>query len=95
MRSHPDLTKLSLDFEDIRYSNLPGRVDADALAAIRIPLRSLHMRLNFLNAAPGKVPQVLLVAAGPTLRHLSLEVLASPQRPGCEFQPLFIQSFID
>jgi len=80
LRSFHDLATLSMDFEDIRYTNLPPRVDPAALAAVQIPLKDLHMRLNFLNAAPGQVPQVLVTSAGSTLRHLSLDVLSSPQR---------------
>ena len=61
---------LSVDFEDIRYTNLPPHVDLGALAAVRLPLRTLHMRLDLTNAAPGRVPQVLLTSSGPSLRHL-------------------------
>ncbi|TCD65446.1 hypothetical protein EIP91_002659 [Steccherinum ochraceum] len=82
LRSHRELKKLSIDFEDIRSSTIPSRVDLGALMVMQVPLRSLHMRLNFLNAAPGGVPQVLMVSSGATLKHLSLEILACPQRPG-------------
>ena len=95
LQSLRELHTLSLDFEDVRYTNLPPRIDLSVLETIRIPLRSLHMKLNFLNSAPGKVPQVLLDAAGASLRHLSLEVLSSPQRAACEFPCLSAQSFVD
>ena len=85
LRSYSHLERVSLDFEDIRYTLLPPRADLDVLAAIKVPLKDLHMKLNFLNAAPGKVPQALLTSAGGSLRHLTLEVLSSPQRPPCKF----------
>ncbi|KAH8097020.1 hypothetical protein BXZ70DRAFT_305175 [Cristinia sonorae] len=80
IRAFPQLSKLSVDFTDIRYSNLPPRIDMKQMEATAFPLKVLHMRLNLLSSTPGKVPQTLLTSSGEYLRNLSLDVLSSPQR---------------